>query len=101
MPHKFATLKIQNFSTVEIPEDIEEILNLGHSCPIEGIPKKTKILAKFETIFAEWAKYAVSEGLDQYKISEIRAEMYTSFTEFSNCASETSKSENFSNFTKT
>ena len=35
-------------------------------------------MAKFETIFAEWAKYAVSEGLDKYKISEIRAEMYTS-----------------------
>ena len=62
--------------------------------------QKRTTLAKFETLFADWSKYANSEGIDQYKLSEIRADLYKSFTELANCTADTNNSEKLPKFLK-
>ena len=59
-PENYAKISITNFTKNNqiIPENIKTILELEISNPIGGIPDKTQILHKTETVFSHWLSYA-------------------------------------------
>ena len=89
-------LSNSQFQGNRIPGRHQKNLKSRTFVPHRRNSSKTAILSKFE----DWAKHAISEGLDEFRISAIRAEMCTLFSAFSNCASDNEKSDWLRKFLK-
>ena len=87
-PENYAKISITNFTKNNqiIPENIKTILELGISNPIGGIPDKTQILHKTETVFSHWLSYAQKLEITPFKIAEIRSLVTLEMQKLNRCS---------------
>ena len=94
----YAKICITNFSKVQIPTEIEQILSLGLHAPIGGVARKNGLLSKFEGFFKIWLEYAHKIGLDPLQLNDVRSQLHMEFRKLSNCSTDTANVKTLRNF---
>ena len=80
-----AEISIENFTNIEIPSEISDLLKHGLANPIGGHMKSSQILSKFEIFFDNWISYAKKNNFDIFTINKVKSLLFLSFDEFKNC----------------
>ena len=80
-----AEISIENFTNVEIPKEVSDLLKHGLANPIGGHIKTSQVLSKFEIFFDNWISYAKKNNFDIFTINKVKSLLFLTFEEFKNC----------------
>ena len=91
-------INIYNETNIEIPPNVQKILQFGLQHPIGSKPKPLITLTAIEQFLKHWRPYAESIGIDELTILNVRAKLFCHFGELSSCYTDTSKTKELTTF---
>ena len=86
-PKEFESIVLSNWSNVEVPNYISDILKYGSELAIGRSPDDYKILLEIEKLLAKWDSYAEKNGISAMKRFTARGDFIHSFKLLTKCFS--------------
>ena len=81
----YETIKILNFSEVNIPQNIIKILQYGTEKPVGGTPNSFQLMKEMEKLLKVWTKYARECGVSPMEIFTLKGDLIHSFKLLTKC----------------
>ena len=94
----FEVIKVINFTKVNIPHEINEILKFGSETAVGGTPNDFKILKEMEKLLCKWETYAISKKTCPIKILETKGDLIHNFKQLRKCYSPNDNSKKLTKF---